>query len=160
MNSWISRINLVSALHSSPPFPAAVGSQRRFCRPILPVSQSVQTLVINLPKFLLFIYSFCLPIIHPVSAYSQIIRTCTPLLGLVSLVGHRPLTTPCRHPLSLLAPSRWPVWLMSAFRSPLHIFLLFLVFHWLGIPGHAGRVILHDGFLRRNTKDASKVQIY
>ncbi|XP_028274234.1 PH and SEC7 domain-containing protein 4 [Parambassis ranga] len=44
MNSWISRINLVSALHSSPPFPAAVGSQRRFCRPILPVSQSSQTL--------------------------------------------------------------------------------------------------------------------
>lgn len=45
MNSWISRINLVSALHSSPPFPAAVGSQRRFCRPILPASQSAQTLV-------------------------------------------------------------------------------------------------------------------
>ncbi|XP_051268436.1 PH and SEC7 domain-containing protein 3 isoform X1 [Dicentrarchus labrax] len=44
MNSWISRINLVSALHSSPPFPAAVGSQRRFFRPILPASQSVQTL--------------------------------------------------------------------------------------------------------------------
>ncbi|XP_059214541.1 PH and SEC7 domain-containing protein 4 [Centropristis striata] len=44
MFSWISRINLVSALHSSPPFPAAVGSQRRFCRPILPCSQSAQTL--------------------------------------------------------------------------------------------------------------------
>ncbi|XP_030598511.1 PH and SEC7 domain-containing protein 4 isoform X2 [Archocentrus centrarchus] len=44
MNSWISRINLVSALHSSPPFPAAVGSQRKFCRPILPASQSAQTL--------------------------------------------------------------------------------------------------------------------
>ncbi|XP_023124094.1 PH and SEC7 domain-containing protein 3 [Amphiprion ocellaris] len=44
MNSWISRINLVSALHSSPPFPAAVGSQRRFCRPILPASQSANTL--------------------------------------------------------------------------------------------------------------------
>lgn len=44
MNSWISRINLVSALHSSPPFPAAVGSQRRFFRPILPASQSAHTL--------------------------------------------------------------------------------------------------------------------
>ncbi|CAG5867495.1 unnamed protein product [Menidia menidia] len=44
MYSWISRINLVSALHSSPPFPAAVGSQRRFCRPILPASQSAHTL--------------------------------------------------------------------------------------------------------------------
>ncbi|XP_029372424.1 PH and SEC7 domain-containing protein 4 [Echeneis naucrates] len=44
MNSWISRINLVSALHSSPPFPAAVGSQRKFFRPILPASQSDHTL--------------------------------------------------------------------------------------------------------------------
>uniref|UniRef100_A0AAZ3QG06 PH and SEC7 domain-containing protein 4-like n=1 Tax=Oncorhynchus tshawytscha TaxID=74940 RepID=A0AAZ3QG06_ONCTS len=44
MSSWISRINLVSALHSSPPFPAAVGSQRRFCRPILPASQSERQL--------------------------------------------------------------------------------------------------------------------
>lgn len=45
MYSWISRINLISALHSSPPFPAAVGSQRRFSRPILPSSQSAHTLV-------------------------------------------------------------------------------------------------------------------
>uniref|UniRef100_A0A672ISJ7 PH domain-containing protein n=1 Tax=Salarias fasciatus TaxID=181472 RepID=A0A672ISJ7_SALFA len=45
MTSWIGRINLISALHSSPPFPAAVGSQRRFCRPILPASQSAHTLV-------------------------------------------------------------------------------------------------------------------
>ncbi|KAJ7987321.1 hypothetical protein DPEC_G00337510 [Dallia pectoralis] len=44
MSSWISRINLVSALHSSPPFPAAVGSQKRFCRPILPASRSEHTL--------------------------------------------------------------------------------------------------------------------
>ncbi|XP_077161454.1 PH and SEC7 domain-containing protein 4 [Paroedura picta] len=38
MNSWISRVNLVAALFSSPPFPAAVGSQRRFVRPILPTA--------------------------------------------------------------------------------------------------------------------------
>ncbi|XP_056445524.1 PH and SEC7 domain-containing protein 2 isoform X3 [Gadus chalcogrammus] len=44
MSSWICRINLVAALHSSPPFPAAVGSQKRFTRPILPASQSAQTL--------------------------------------------------------------------------------------------------------------------
>ncbi|XP_077479432.1 PH and SEC7 domain-containing protein 2 [Stigmatopora argus] len=44
MTSWINRINLVAGLHSSPPFPAAVGSQRRFCRPILPASQSAHTL--------------------------------------------------------------------------------------------------------------------
>uniref|UniRef100_H3ACU0 SEC7 domain-containing protein n=1 Tax=Latimeria chalumnae TaxID=7897 RepID=H3ACU0_LATCH len=40
MNSWITWINLVAAMFSSPPFPAAVGSQRRFVRPILPASQS------------------------------------------------------------------------------------------------------------------------
>uniref|UniRef100_A0A8B9I6J1 PH domain-containing protein n=1 Tax=Anser brachyrhynchus TaxID=132585 RepID=A0A8B9I6J1_9AVES len=40
MSSWISRINLVAALFSSPPFPAAVGSQRRFARPILPAAPS------------------------------------------------------------------------------------------------------------------------
>nr|XP_019962805.1 PREDICTED: PH and SEC7 domain-containing protein 3-like [Paralichthys olivaceus]XP_019962806.1 PREDICTED: PH and SEC7 domain-containing protein 3-like [Paralichthys olivaceus]XP_019962807.1 PREDICTED: PH and SEC7 domain-containing protein 3-like [Paralichthys olivaceus] len=44
MKSWINRFNLVSALHSSPPFPAAVGSQRKFFRPILPASQSAHTL--------------------------------------------------------------------------------------------------------------------
>ncbi|XP_060106847.1 PH and SEC7 domain-containing protein 4-like [Heteronotia binoei] len=38
MNSWISRINLVAAMFSSPPFPAAVGSQRKFIRPILPTA--------------------------------------------------------------------------------------------------------------------------
>ncbi|NXJ98023.1 PSD4 protein, partial [Corythaixoides concolor] len=40
MFSWISRLNLVAALFSSPPFPAAVGSQRRFVRPILPAAPS------------------------------------------------------------------------------------------------------------------------
>ncbi|XP_062844887.1 PH and SEC7 domain-containing protein 3 [Trichomycterus rosablanca] len=44
MNSWIGRINLVSSLYSSPPFPAAVGSQKKFCRPILPATQSALTL--------------------------------------------------------------------------------------------------------------------
>ncbi|XP_054468103.1 PH and SEC7 domain-containing protein 3 [Anoplopoma fimbria] len=51
MYSWISRINLVSALHSSPPFPAAVGSQRRFFRPILPSSQSAHTLERQLQSY-------------------------------------------------------------------------------------------------------------
>ncbi|XP_030623708.1 PH and SEC7 domain-containing protein 4 [Chanos chanos] len=44
MNLWIGRINLVSALYSSPPFPAAVGSQRKFCRPILPATQTTLAL--------------------------------------------------------------------------------------------------------------------
>ncbi|XP_013931355.1 PREDICTED: PH and SEC7 domain-containing protein 4-like [Thamnophis sirtalis] len=38
MTSWISRINLVAAMFSAPPFPAAVGSQKKFIRPILPIT--------------------------------------------------------------------------------------------------------------------------
>ncbi|XP_008577446.1 PREDICTED: PH and SEC7 domain-containing protein 4 [Galeopterus variegatus] len=44
MSSWIARINLAAATHSAPPFPAAVGSQRRFVRPILPVSLAQSSL--------------------------------------------------------------------------------------------------------------------
>lgn len=59
MNSWIGRINLVSALYSSPPFPAAVGSQRKFCRPILPATQSALSLVGNVfLKWQIFIIIF------------------------------------------------------------------------------------------------------
>ncbi|XP_038641275.1 PH and SEC7 domain-containing protein 3-like isoform X2 [Scyliorhinus canicula] len=43
MNSWITRINLVAAMFSSPPFPAAVGSKRKFSRPILPSATSKQS---------------------------------------------------------------------------------------------------------------------
>ncbi|XP_018108940.1 PH and SEC7 domain-containing protein 2 isoform X2 [Xenopus laevis] len=39
MNSWIHRVNLVAAMFSSPPFPAAIGSQKKFVRPILPSTQ-------------------------------------------------------------------------------------------------------------------------
>uniref|UniRef100_UPI00358EB7C5 uncharacterized protein isoform X2 n=1 Tax=Myxine glutinosa TaxID=7769 RepID=UPI00358EB7C5 len=38
MDSWVKRINLVAATFSAPPLPAAVGSQRRFSRPLLPAS--------------------------------------------------------------------------------------------------------------------------
>ncbi|NXL40108.1 PSD4 protein, partial [Glaucidium brasilianum] len=40
MFSWIPPLNLVAALFSSPPFPAAVPPQRRFVRPILPAAPS------------------------------------------------------------------------------------------------------------------------
>ncbi|XP_053730723.1 PH and SEC7 domain-containing protein 2-like isoform X1 [Synchiropus splendidus] len=40
MQSWITRINLVAAMFSAPPFPAAIGSQRRFTRPLLPGSNT------------------------------------------------------------------------------------------------------------------------
>ncbi|XP_067857379.1 PH and SEC7 domain-containing protein 4-like [Heptranchias perlo] len=43
MNSWITRINLVAAMFSSPPFPAAIGSKRKFSRPILPSVTSKHT---------------------------------------------------------------------------------------------------------------------
>ncbi|XP_055758113.1 uncharacterized protein psda isoform X2 [Salvelinus fontinalis] len=40
MQSWITRINVVSAMFSAPPFPAAIGSQKKFSRPLLPGSNS------------------------------------------------------------------------------------------------------------------------
>ncbi|XP_063019716.1 PH and SEC7 domain-containing protein 1 isoform X1 [Melospiza melodia melodia] len=38
MHSWITRINVVAAMFSAPPFPAAIGSQKKFSRPLLPSS--------------------------------------------------------------------------------------------------------------------------
>uniref|UniRef100_A0A6Q2WV90 Pleckstrin and Sec7 domain containing a n=1 Tax=Esox lucius TaxID=8010 RepID=A0A6Q2WV90_ESOLU len=40
MQSWITRINTVSAMFSAPPFPAAIGSQKKFSRPLLPGSST------------------------------------------------------------------------------------------------------------------------
>ncbi|NXX75283.1 PSD1 protein, partial [Urocolius indicus] len=40
MHSWITRINVVAAMFSAPPFPAAIGSQKKFSRPLLPSSCS------------------------------------------------------------------------------------------------------------------------
>ncbi|XP_075902108.1 uncharacterized protein LOC142901470 [Nelusetta ayraudi] len=40
MQSWITRINVVAAASSAPPFPAAIGSQKRFSRPLLPGSST------------------------------------------------------------------------------------------------------------------------
>ncbi|XP_036385264.1 PH and SEC7 domain-containing protein 4 [Megalops cyprinoides] len=60
MSSWICRINLVSALFSSPPFPAAVGSQRRFSRPILPATPCALTLESQLQSHSRMLDSFCL----------------------------------------------------------------------------------------------------
>ncbi|XP_061088459.1 PH and SEC7 domain-containing protein 1-like isoform X2 [Conger conger] len=40
MQSWITRINTVAALFSAPPFPAAIGSQKKFSRPLLPGTRS------------------------------------------------------------------------------------------------------------------------
>ncbi|XP_072446934.1 PH and SEC7 domain-containing protein 2 isoform X2 [Chiloscyllium punctatum] len=38
MHSWILRINLVTAIFSAPSFPAAIGSLKKFSRPLLPSS--------------------------------------------------------------------------------------------------------------------------
>ncbi|XP_062375385.1 PH and SEC7 domain-containing protein 1 isoform X2 [Sardina pilchardus] len=38
MQSWITRINTVASMFSAPPFPAAIGSQKKFSRPLLPGS--------------------------------------------------------------------------------------------------------------------------
>uniref|UniRef100_A0A8C8RIG1 Pleckstrin and Sec7 domain containing n=1 Tax=Pelusios castaneus TaxID=367368 RepID=A0A8C8RIG1_9SAUR len=40
MHSWITRINVVAAMFSAPPFPAAIGSQKKFSRPLLPSTTS------------------------------------------------------------------------------------------------------------------------
>ncbi|KAM9067273.1 PH and SEC7 domain-containing protein 3 isoform X5 [Antechinus flavipes] len=38
MELWINRINCVAAVFSAPPFPAAIGSQKKFSRPLLPAT--------------------------------------------------------------------------------------------------------------------------
>ncbi|XP_061489285.1 PH and SEC7 domain-containing protein 3 isoform X4 [Rhineura floridana] len=38
MESWINKINSVAAVFSAPPFPAAIGSQKKFSRPLLPAT--------------------------------------------------------------------------------------------------------------------------
>ncbi|KAL2082946.1 hypothetical protein ACEWY4_020719 [Coilia grayii] len=43
MQSWITRINTVAAMFSAPPFPAAIGSQKKFSRPLLPGSTTKLT---------------------------------------------------------------------------------------------------------------------
>ncbi|MGH0150782.1 UNVERIFIED_CONTAM: hypothetical protein FKN15_048516 [Acipenser sinensis] len=40
MQSWITRINTVAAIFSSSPFPAAIGSQKKFSRPLLPATST------------------------------------------------------------------------------------------------------------------------
>nr|XP_057925227.1 PH and SEC7 domain-containing protein 1-like isoform X5 [Doryrhamphus excisus] len=40
MQSWITRINTVAAMFSAPPFPPAIGSQKKFSRPLLPGTTS------------------------------------------------------------------------------------------------------------------------
>ncbi|KAJ8264542.1 hypothetical protein GJAV_G00150500 [Gymnothorax javanicus] len=40
MQSWITRINTVAAMFSSPPLPAVVGPQKKFSRPLLPGNRS------------------------------------------------------------------------------------------------------------------------
>nr|XP_025954205.1 PH and SEC7 domain-containing protein 3 isoform X2 [Dromaius novaehollandiae] len=38
MQAWINKINCVAAVFSAPPFPAAIGSQKKFSRPLLPAT--------------------------------------------------------------------------------------------------------------------------
>lgn len=47
MESWINKINCVAAVFSAPPFPAAIGSQKKFSRPLLPASTTKLSQVIN-----------------------------------------------------------------------------------------------------------------
>lgn len=47
MESWINKINCVAAVFSAPPFPAAIGSQKKFSRPLLPATTTKLSQVIN-----------------------------------------------------------------------------------------------------------------
>lgn len=48
MQSWITRINTVAAMFSAPPFPAAIGSQKKFSRPLLPGSSTKLSQVLSI----------------------------------------------------------------------------------------------------------------
>lgn len=48
LESWINTINFVCASFSAPPLEAAVGSQKKFQRPLLPCSHTKLNLVIIL----------------------------------------------------------------------------------------------------------------
>lgn len=50
MQSWITRINVVAAMFSAPPFPAAVSSQRKFSRPLLPSAATRLSQVLPTPS--------------------------------------------------------------------------------------------------------------
>ncbi|XP_012791154.2 PH and SEC7 domain-containing protein 3 isoform X2 [Sorex araneus] len=43
MQGWINKINCVAAVFSAPPFPAAIGSQKKFSRPLLPATTTKLT---------------------------------------------------------------------------------------------------------------------
>lgn len=45
MQGWIKKINCVAAVFSAPPFPAAIGSQKKFSRPLLPATTTKLTQV-------------------------------------------------------------------------------------------------------------------
>lgn len=45
LQSWVDTINFVAAGLSAPPLPGAVGSQRRFQRPLLPAGVTPHSLV-------------------------------------------------------------------------------------------------------------------
>lgn len=54
MESWINKVNSVAAVFSAPPFPAAIGSQKKFSRPLLPASTTKLSQVIVFSLFVCF----------------------------------------------------------------------------------------------------------
>uniref|UniRef100_A0A8C7NAH5 PH and SEC7 domain-containing protein 1-like n=1 Tax=Oncorhynchus kisutch TaxID=8019 RepID=A0A8C7NAH5_ONCKI len=79
MQSWITRINAVSAMFSAPPFPAAIGSQKKFSRPLLPgsntkLSQVHRGLHSHHDPLSLF-FSLCFHILAPILFISLIQKT-------------------------------------------------------------------------------------
>lgn len=50
MESWIRVINSVAAMFSAPSFPAAIGSQKKFSRPLLPATTTRMSQVKSGPQ--------------------------------------------------------------------------------------------------------------
>jgi hypothetical protein len=64
MQGWINKINCVAAVFSAPPFPAAIGSQKKFSRPLLPATTTKLSQVshcdgaLHLERYLVILFLF------------------------------------------------------------------------------------------------------
>uniref|UniRef100_A0A8D0N4D2 Pleckstrin and Sec7 domain containing 3 n=1 Tax=Sus scrofa TaxID=9823 RepID=A0A8D0N4D2_PIG len=59
MQGWINKINCVAAVFSAPPFPAAIGSQKKFSRPLLPATTTKLSQVSHLDPALTLEKALC-----------------------------------------------------------------------------------------------------
>jgi len=123
MMSWIFRINLVAALFSAPAFPAAIGSMKKFCRPILP-SSSTRLKQVKMSFRRKSSFCSCALSFIPPETLDTIVRTTISIQSLLFIV--RAVT---QHHTS----SHWWVIYICSFRVCLHLIGCFgglLAFVW------------------------------